>query len=55
MTQVTCISGDSEYINTELATYLSDGWEILSMDTHIYERQGRVNKETTVYLKRITN
>lgn len=55
MTQVTCISGDSEYINNELATYLSDGWEILSMDTHMYERQGRISKETTVYLKRISN
>lgn len=55
MTQVTCISGDSEYINTELAAYLSEGWEIISMDTHVFDRQGRINKETTVYLKRISN
>lgn len=54
MIQVTCISGGTEYVETELSAKLSAGWEIISIETSFYERQGNLSKETTVYLKKIS-
>lgn len=55
MVQVKCISGETGYIETELATELSAGWEIISIETNIYQSYGTLKKDTTVYLKKISN
>lgn len=54
MIQVECISGEVEYIETQLETKLSEGWEIISIETTIYESYGNLKKDTTVYLKKIS-
>lgn len=54
MTQVKCISGETDYIETELSDMLTEGWEIISIETAIYEGYGNLRKETTVYLKKIS-
>lgn len=55
MIQVICISGDLQYIETELSARLSEGWDIISIETSIYESYGTTKKDTTVYLKKISN
>lgn len=55
MTEVKCISGGAEYVETELSARLSAGWEVISIETAIYQLQGNTVKETTAYLKKITN
>jgi len=51
MIEVKCISGDTDYIEEQLASDLSDGWEIIDMQTDVFEYRGNLRKETTVYLK----
>ena len=52
MIQVKCITGDTEYIENELSSMLSEGWEIISIDTAIYESYGTLKSDTAVYLKK---
>lgn len=52
MIQVKCITGDTEYIENELSSMLSEGWEIISIDTAIYESYGTLKRDTAVYLKK---
>lgn len=52
--QVICISGDTQYIETELGAKLSEGWEIISIETSIYESYGTIKRDTTAYLKKIS-
>ena len=54
MTQVICVSGDTEYVSSELGLKLSEGWEIISVETNIYENFGQVKRDTTCYLKLIS-
>jgi len=54
MIQVKCISGETEYIETELSAMLTDGWEIISIETAIYESYGNLRKNTTAYLKKVS-
>ena len=52
MIQVKCITGDTEYIENELSSMLSEGWEIIIIDTAIYESYGTLKRDTAVYLKK---
>ena len=52
MIQVKCITGDTEYIENELSSMLSEGWEIISIDTAIYESYWTLKRDTAVYLKK---
>jgi hypothetical protein len=54
MIQVKCISGETGYIETELSNLLTAGWEIISIETIIYESYGNLKKDTTAYLKKIS-
>ena len=54
MIQVKCISGETEYIEAGLSAMLTEGWEIISIETAIYEGYGSLRKETTAYLKKIS-
>lgn len=55
MIQIKCISGETGYIETELSAMLTEGWEIISIETSIYESFGNLKKDTTVYLKKISD
>lgn len=50
--QVKYLSGDPLYIETQLAQYLTDGWEIIDTATSVYQSSGGLRTETTVYLKK---
>ena len=54
MIQVKCISGETGYIEAELSSLHTDGWEIISIETIIYESYGNLKKDTTAYLKKIS-
>lgn len=51
MIQVKAISGDMEYVESELSTLLDEGWEVIDLTTNLYSSTGGMRKETTVYLK----
>ena len=51
MTQVICVFGDTEFVASELSTKLSEGWQIISIETNVYESYGQVKRDTTCYLK----
>ena len=51
MIQVKAISGDPDYIQSELALLLQSGWEIIDLNTNLYDSPGGIRKDTTVYLK----
>ena len=55
MIQVKCISGETGYMETVLSAMLTEGWEIISIETTIYESYGNLKKDTTAYLKKISN
>lgn len=52
MIDVKCISGDPEYIGSELASLISDGYEVMDMTTNLYPSTSGYRKETTIYLKK---
>lgn len=51
MTQVICVCGDTEFVSSELSAKLSEGWEIISVETNVYESYGQVKRDTICYLK----
>jgi len=54
MTQVICVFGDADFVAEELGAKLSEGWEIISIETNVYESYGQVKRDTTCYLKLLT-
>lgn len=52
MIDVKCISGDPEYIESELSSLISDGYEVMDMTTNLYPSTSGYRKETTIYLKK---
>ena len=54
MIQIKCVSGEPGYMETELGTMLSAGWEIISIETNIYESYGTVRKDVTAFLKKVS-
>ena len=52
MIQIKCVSGEPGYMETELGAMLSAGWEIISIETNIYESYGTVRKDVTAFLKK---
>jgi len=52
MVQVKCISGDPEYIESELSRLISEGYEVMDITTNLYSSSAGERKETTVYLKK---
>lgn len=52
MIQIKCVSGEPAYMETELGAMLSAGWEIISIETSIYESYGTVRKDVTAFLKK---
>lgn len=49
---VTYLSGDPEYISGQLQTYMTEGWEIISIATNIYQSTSGIRTVTTAYLKK---
>ena len=52
--EVICIYGDCEHVCDELGVKLSEGYDIINMQTSLYESTGGLRRDTTVYLSKET-
>lgn len=52
MIQVKAISGDLDFVATELETLFAAGWEVVNFSVNLYDSSAGIRREATVFLKK---